>query len=223
MTSPMSPPAERLPLRERKKRRTREALIDTALEMFTERGFEATTLDELCAAVEVSKRTFFRTFASKEDVAMAPTQDLWNAVLDELRSHEPDGRPVLEQLQDTLFTALEGMSADRWTDRVRASRRLVARVPSIEAHGLHFCNRTCQSAIGILRQKLALPDAGDPRPRLALGMLLAATDCAFDAWASRPGSATRAELAAELRRAFDAIPASLTLTAGPVPGGAATR
>ncbi|MFH8295220.1 TetR/AcrR family transcriptional regulator [Streptomyces sp. NPDC018059] len=75
---------EGLPLRERKKLRTRQALVDAALELFTERGFDGVTLDALCDAVEVSKRTFFRTFSSKEDVAMAPTQDLWAAFLEEL-------------------------------------------------------------------------------------------------------------------------------------------
>lgn len=49
-----------LPLRERKKLRTRRVLADTALRMFLERGFEQTTLDDLVAAAEASVRTFFR-------------------------------------------------------------------------------------------------------------------------------------------------------------------
>ncbi|RCV54209.1 TetR family transcriptional regulator [Marinitenerispora sediminis] len=222
MTSTSPPPApatERLPLRERKKLRTRQALVDTALRMFTERGFDATTLDELCEAVEVSKRTFFRTFASKEDVALAPVQDLWHAVLDDLSTRLPDGRPVLHQLQDTMLATVGRMAADGWTERLRASRRLISQVPAVEAHSLHFCNRTSRAAIAILRQRLALPDPGDPRPRLALGMLLTAVDCALDAWASRPGPATRTGLAADLRAAFAAIPDGLTLTAGPAGPG----
>ena len=58
-----------LPLRERKKLRTRRALADTALRMFTEKGFDATTLDELAEEAEVSKSTFFRAFPAKEAAA----------------------------------------------------------------------------------------------------------------------------------------------------------
>ena len=58
-------------LRERKKQRTRDALIRVALELFTTQGYERTTVDEIVDAVEVSQRTFFRYFASKEEVAFA--------------------------------------------------------------------------------------------------------------------------------------------------------
>jgi AcrR family transcriptional regulator len=72
---------EPLSLRERKKLRTRQALAETAVAMFAERGFEATTLDALVDAVEVSKRTFFRNFRSKDDVALTAVKQFWDTCL----------------------------------------------------------------------------------------------------------------------------------------------
>ncbi|WP_171170676.1 TetR/AcrR family transcriptional regulator [Streptomyces sp. I05A-00742] len=211
------PEREHLPLRERKKLRTRQALIDTALERFTERGFDGTTLDELCDAVDVSKRTFFRYFTSKEDVAMAPTQDLWAAFLDDLATRQSHGGTLLEMLQDALLAALDRMTADDWPRRVLLSHRLIDDTPSMGAHGLHFCDLTGRAALGLLQRRFDLDTKGDPRPRLALDILIAAFHWALDTWASRPGTPTRAGLAADLREAFAAVPGSLTLTAAPRP------
>ncbi|MFD8979318.1 TetR family transcriptional regulator [Streptomyces sp. NPDC059564] len=210
---PSREPAERPPLRERKKIRTRQALVDTALDLFTRRGFDGVTLDELCDAVEVSKRTFFRNFTSKEDVAMAPTQDLWAAFLDDLETREPEGRPVLEMLQESLLAALGTMTADDWPHRVRLGGRLAAETPSMGAHGLAFCDRTTRTALAILHRRLAFDDPGDLRPRLALDVLVAAFHCALEAWTTSPGAPSRTALAARLREAFAAVPGSLTLTA----------
>ncbi len=203
----------RLPLRERKKQRTRQALIDTALELFTARGFSGVTLDELCDAVDVSKRTFFRNFASKEDVAMAPTQDLWRAFLDDLETREPYGRPLAEMLQEALLAALERMDEEGWARRVLLSRRLAGTTPSMDAHGLHFCHETSRTALGTLHRRLRFATPGDLRPQLALDLLVAAFHCALDRWANRPGTPTRSDLATDVRSAFAALPGSLTLTA----------
>ncbi|MFE0647616.1 TetR family transcriptional regulator [Streptomyces sp. NPDC059534] len=206
-----------LPLRERKKLRTRRTLIDTALELFTERGFGGVTLDELCDTVEVSKRTFFRYFAGKEDVAMAPTQDLWLAFLDDLETREADGRPVPELLRDCLLAALDAMPAEGWAHRVLLSRRLAERTPSMDAHGLHFCHEASRTALATLHRRFDVGAPGDPRPRLAVDMLIAAFHCALDTWTARPGAPTRAQLAADLGEACAALPASLALTAAPRP------
>lgn len=202
-------------LRERKKRRTRQALIDTALELFTERGFGGVTLDELCEEVEVSKRTFFRYFTSKEDVAMAADQDLWRAFLEELESVEPGPRTLVELGRDALLAALDRMDDEGWARRVLLSRRLAERTPSMAAHGLQFCEAATQRALEILHRRFGVGAPGDVRPRLAVDMLIAAHHCAVAGWVARAGSAappaTR-DLAVRLREAVAALPGSLTMS-----------
>ncbi|WP_053042511.1 TetR/AcrR family transcriptional regulator [Streptomyces sp. KE1] len=87
-----------LPLRERKKLRTRQAPVETALRLFTELGHDATTLDGLWDAMEVSKRTCIRNCRAKEDVALASGSDLWSACLDLVATMEPAG-PLLGVLR----------------------------------------------------------------------------------------------------------------------------
>lgn len=65
------PSAKTEGLRERKKRAARDAIASTARRMFAERGFEAVTVAEVAAAAEVSERTVFNHFPTKEDVAFA--------------------------------------------------------------------------------------------------------------------------------------------------------
>lgn len=201
-------------LRERKKLRTRQALVDTALELFTERGFGGVTLDGLCDAVDVSKRTFFRTFSSKEDVAMAPTQDLWTAFLEDLEEVPGDGRPLVAVLYDALLRAIGRMPDDGWADRVVRSRRLAALTPSMDAHGLQFCDRTSRTAVGIAVRRFDLGDpADDLRPRLAVDLLVAAFHRAVERWVDAPGRSTAAGLAEAVGVAFAAVPETLALTA----------
>src|SRR5580700_7601236 len=94
-------------LRERKKARTSQALEDAALELFATKGFDATTIEEIADAVEVSPRTFFRYFGSKEEVLFAEdaTRD---GDLAEFLATRPAGESSLEKLR----AALSGWTAD---------------------------------------------------------------------------------------------------------------
>ncbi|GAA2213194.1 hypothetical protein GCM10009850_086560 [Nonomuraea monospora] len=204
------------PLRERKKLRTRQALIDTALALFTSRGFNGVTLDELCEEVEVSKRTFFRYFAGKEDVAMAPLHDMWRAFLEELETVPADGRPLVQLMEATLLAALDRVADEAWTGRAVLSYRLSQETSSMDAHNLHFCESTLGTVVEVLHRRLDLPD--DPRTRLAGDMLVAAWRVAAGGWAAEAGDPpSLPDLAARFREAVAALPGSLTLTASPRP------
>lgn len=197
-------------LRERKKQRTRETLIDTALELFLQHGFAGVTLDQLCDEVAVSKRTFFRYFTSKEDVAMAPLQDMWQAFLDDLDTREPDGAPLLHFLRDALLGALERMPGEEWPRRTLLSCQLTAVTPSMNAHGLQFCEQTTRAALEVVQCRFGLDDTGDPRPRLTGDMLLAAFRHALADWAAQSDPAVPA-LASRIRDTVAALPDALAI------------
>ncbi|MDX3656614.1 TetR/AcrR family transcriptional regulator [Streptomyces sp. ID05-26A] len=200
-------------LRERKKQRTREALIDTALSLFTQRDFDSVTLDELCDRVEVSKRTFFRTFASKEEVAMAPYEDMWKAFIEELETRPVAAEcSILQVLQDAVLAAMQTMDTGEWAHRLLSCTRLAGRTPAIEAHCRYFCGVTVRAALDVLHHRFGL-DPHDLRPRLALDILVAAFHRALETWADRPQDPTAEHLATDALAAFAAIPGSLTLTA----------
>ncbi|RJO70712.1 TetR family transcriptional regulator [Nocardia panacis] len=206
----------RAPLRERKKQRARQALIDTALDLFTERGFDNTTLDELCDTVDISKRTFFRNFTSKEDVAMAPLRDLWTAFPTELSRRDAGTEPLRLTLQNSLLAALALMPQD-WAPRAARSHRLARSTPSMSANNLQFCDNTIRDSLDTLRARYAIDPRTDQRPRLALDIVVAAFHCAIDNWIADPGDLDAATLAAHMRVVFDAIPDALTMVPAPVP------
>lgn len=202
-----------LPLRERKKLRTRQALVDTALELFTAQDFTTVTLDEIVDAVEVSKRTFFRTFSSKEDVALAPEKELWAAYLTDIESRPLTGEHLLGAYKDALFTALEQM-ADGWERRFLASRSLADRTPALTAHSLRHCSEVSADVVRIMAERLAGQSPGDIELRLLLDLMLAAWHRALETWTS-PDSVQqdRTALIQHTRKAFAAIPAVAALAA----------
>src|SRR6266702_6366316 len=89
--TPQATEERSLPLRERKKLRTRRALADAALRLFTENGFGSTTLEDLAEEAEVSKSTFFRFFPAKEAAAIEAEVELWTAYLTALADRELSG------------------------------------------------------------------------------------------------------------------------------------
>jgi AcrR family transcriptional regulator len=82
-------------LRERKKRRTRAAIAAAAMQLFTERGFEAVTVADVARAAEVSEKTVFNYFPAKEDLVFAAGAERRAALVDAVRGRPP-GSSVVE-------------------------------------------------------------------------------------------------------------------------------
>jgi AcrR family transcriptional regulator len=211
------PDDQPLTLRERKKLRTHRTLADRALRLFLDKGFHETTLDELTEAVEVSKRTFFRNYTSKEHVAMAAEYELWDAYVAEVTERELHG-PVLTILRDALTTAILGLGED-WDRRFIATRGLAARTPALRDHSIVASINAQERLVDVLEDKLGIDSRDDLRLRILAELALAAWRCGAKNWvrrarhrARRPDSDIKA-LIHRVEEAFDAIPASLDLTA----------
>ncbi|MFD1536578.1 TetR/AcrR family transcriptional regulator [Nonomuraea guangzhouensis] len=123
--------------RERKKVRTRRALLQAAVRLFGEQGYERTTVAEIAAAADVAPRTFFAYFASKEDVLFLDVEVRWQVMLDVIAGRKP-GEP-LGDLLSRMFEALVGsLAEDDELDFALSPLRaqLMFAEPALRARGL---------------------------------------------------------------------------------------
>ncbi|MEV6958653.1 TetR family transcriptional regulator [Streptomyces sp. NPDC051207] len=211
-----SPPFAQLPLRERKKLRTRRALAETALALFTERGFDAVSLNEIVDTVEISKRTFFRHYASKEDVAIAAEAELWDAYIEALTRTELDGS-VLTALHTTLISTIHGMRGD-WEKRFLRTRRLIAGSAALRKHSTMLSFQAQERLVEELEKQLGTDSRWDVRLRLLGEVTLGVYRCGAKNWSAGRGEdgdtgyGRRATLARRVQEAFAEVPAALDLT-----------
>jgi AcrR family transcriptional regulator len=125
-------------LRERKKARTRASLREHALRLFGEQGYQATTVEQIAAAAEVSPSTFFRYFPTKEDLVL---QDDMDTRMIAAFEHQPPGLgPIAAVRAATQEMLASYTSAD--VDILRETTRLMMAVPEIRARAMDEFART---------------------------------------------------------------------------------
>lgn len=103
-------------LRERKKQRTRESIATAALELFGERGYQATTVADIAGAADVSERTVFTYFPTKEDILFSDLAD-FRERLSETLAERPSGASALDTLRDFVvenLSSIDESSRLRW-------------------------------------------------------------------------------------------------------------
>lgn len=158
-------------LRELKKRRTRDALLRVALGLFTTRGYEETTVDEITAAVDVSQRTFFRYFASKEEAAFTIQDLVETRFLAELRQRPSDETPF-EAMHHAVLGAWgsvnEAIEALVPVELHLRTYRMIESTPSLLAAHLRRATELEEQVALVIAEREGLDVESDPRPRVAV-------------------------------------------------------
>jgi AcrR family transcriptional regulator len=115
-------------LRQRKRQQTRERLTQAAMALFLDRGFEATTLDDIAAAADISRRSFFHYFASKEDVVFAWQEESTAALIAAVAA-----RPANESMLAAAENAIYAMVRQLKPGEAIAIARLKRDNPALQA------------------------------------------------------------------------------------------
>jgi len=179
--------------RQRKKTATRDRIRASALRLFREQGYDATTVEQIAAAASVSHMTFFRYFPAKEDVALA---DSYDPLIAGLLRQTPASWPLGDRIRTALLRGLRQVyDTDR--DTLLAQNKLIISTPAL---------RERLWAGQIATQQLILEAVGDARPslqaRVTVAACLAAASTAVLSWVENDGNPELPDL---IEQAFEAL------------------
>jgi len=161
-------------LRERKKLAVWQAIRTAALELFDEFGYEAVTVEQIAAAANVSRGTFFNYFASKEAAVFdhnPEERDQWQRLM--------SSRPEDEPLWDSLTAIIMGW-AENMRQRMPVQRRLKAQSPALAQSTQHFGEVFVADLRGWVTSRTAEGD--ELNTTLELNLAIAATRTAYQTW-----------------------------------------
>jgi AcrR family transcriptional regulator len=189
-----APPGDR---RQRKKARTRRDLVEAAARLIGERGFEGTTIEDITDAADVSPRTFFRYFASKEEVLFSEHPQNVDDLQKQLASC-PEGEPLLVSVQEAMLTLADRFQENKEFHLMRI--RLTRESQAVAACGLRIQQDWVRIISRALAERLGVDVRGDLRPTLIAGTANAAIRSALTLWAANGGREDLRTLTAEAFR-----------------------
>jgi AcrR family transcriptional regulator len=179
-------------LRERKKQRTREQIVESAMGLFAERGYQATTIADIAAAADVAPRTFFSYFPSKEAVVFHNVDRDLDGLASALRDRLP-GETAFDALRRWVGAMFDGWTAEE--DEALLRKRLCR-----EDEGLANFQGGVMARIHELLLEAIAADLGEPpdalRPRLVAAAAVAAMtslEGSLDEKAEQRGPAAKAD------------------------------
>lgn len=189
----MTPPL--LGLRERKRAETHGRIQAEAMRLFIERGFDATTIDEIAEAANVSRRSLFDYFGTKEEIVFSTKAGFPDNLAEAIAR-----RPADEPLLDMVENAMTDMVDHLLTPQSYAVARLISETPALSAGDkakYEIIERVLAAALAG-RKGLAATDLGC---RVAASTAIGIMKLTIEAWLADQG----AEPEAFGKAAFDAL------------------
>lgn len=188
---------DRLPgegLRERHRRRTAAQLGEAALRLFAERGFDNVTVEEIASEADVSRRTFFRYFATKEDVVLAGNEERLADLRAALAARPPD-EPALTALRQAFLSMADRYEEDRAKLLLRT--QIITATPSLVARSLGDQRLWEQAVTDMVARRMEVDPRIDLRPGVVAVATLAALRVAVLSWLAHGGEPHLPTLVAE--------------------------
>lgn len=186
--------------RERKKQQTREALESTAWRLFQRKGYDATTIEDITDAVDVSTRTFFRYFDSKEAVLFGDWRSNLERITD-LIAGRPSDEPPLQALYEAARQFVEIVKPNE--PRLLMRNQLAKSSRKIGDYERNVINPEFERVVcEALARRLGVDPGSDPRPYMAAAVAVAAYNAARKKWMASGGELSMSEL---LSQAFEFI------------------
>ncbi len=137
-------------LRERKKARTHAAIQEHAMRLFAEQGYEATTVEQIAAAADVSPSTLFRYFPTKEDIVL---HDALDPLLMAAFGEQPSELSPIQAFRASMTAVFDGLTpAELELERERQD--LILGVPELRARMLDDLAGTIKEVADVLAERL---------------------------------------------------------------------
>jgi AcrR family transcriptional regulator len=180
-------------LRDRARRAVRAEVAAVGFGLFAEHGFDHVTVDAIASAAGMSRTSFFRYFATKEDVVLGHLEEMGHQLVELLaaRLAGEGAWLALEQAFSELFT-----EAPSEPDQALRLAKMLLETPSLRARHLEKQQQWQDLLVPELSRRLGVPedDPRDPRPRALAAAALGCLDAADLAWTASDGKADMPEL-----------------------------
>ncbi len=187
-------------LRERKARRNRERIVNEALALFRKNGYEATTMESIAEAAELSPSTLYRCFPTKDSIILEPFRAVSTQFSEVFAKHAAH-HPVDEALAEAIFAVAE--TGDEHAEETLLVRSIIDRSPTARARLWDYVYAQQKELSLLIAQRLQLkPD--DLRAVFAARLALTIWGMAADRWRASGGKKASRSTAEELMRLLEA-------------------